>query len=83
MEKFDCFKGVQNTANACFPTFGLNSEIYSINRGIQSKCGKKNCVFGHFSRSVRKVSKKHIWLNRLQILSVSLVETEILRAMLS
>ena len=38
-----------------FPVFGLNTEIYCINIGIQSKYGKLqtriNFVFGHFSRS--------------------------------
>ena len=39
-----------------FPVFGLNSEIYSVNLGIQSEYRKirteKSSVFGHFSRSV-------------------------------
>ena len=38
-----------------FPAFGPNTEIYSVNLRIQSKCGKiwtgKNCVFEHFSHS--------------------------------
>ena len=38
-----------------FPTFGLNTEVYSVNLRIQSKCRKirtrKNSLFGHFSRS--------------------------------
>ena len=38
-----------------FPVFGLNTDIYSVNLRIQSKCGKirtrKSSVFGHFSRS--------------------------------
>ena len=39
-----------------FPAFGLNTEVYSVNLRIQSKCEKirtrKNSVFGQFSRSV-------------------------------
>ena len=39
-----------------FSVFGLNSEIYSVNLGIQSEYRKirtgKSSVFGHFSRSV-------------------------------
>ena len=39
-----------------FPVFGLKKEIYSVNLSIQSKYRKmrtrKNCVSGHFSRSV-------------------------------
>ena len=38
-----------------FPTFGLNTERYSVTLRIQSECGKtrtrKNSVFAHFSRS--------------------------------
>ena len=37
------------------PTFGLNTEIYSVNHCVQSKYEKirtgKNSVFWHFSRS--------------------------------
>ena len=43
-----------------FPAFRLNTEIYSINIRIQSKCRKKwtrnNSVFGHFSRSEKVAS---------------------------
>ena len=39
-----------------FPAFGLNTEIYGVNLGIQSDYRKirtrKNFVYGHFSRSV-------------------------------
>ena len=39
----------------CFPVFGLNTEIYSVNLRIQSEYRKiqtrNNSVFGHFSRS--------------------------------
>ena len=39
-----------------FPVFGLKTERYEVPLRIQSKCGKirtrKNCVLGHFSRSV-------------------------------
>ena len=38
-----------------FPVFGLNTEIYGVNRRIQFEYRKmrarKNSVFGHFSRS--------------------------------
>ena len=43
-------------SGAYFPVFGLNSEIYPVNLGIQSEYRKmrtgKSSVFGHFSRSV-------------------------------
>ena len=43
-----------------FPTFGLNTDRYSVSLRIQSDCEKirtrKNSVFGHFSRSLSKLS---------------------------
>ena len=42
-----------------FPVFGLNPEIYGVNIRIQLEYGKirtrNNYVFGHFSRSEKKV----------------------------
>ena len=42
-----------------FPVFGLNTEIYGVNIRIQLEYGKirtrNNYVFGHFSRSEKKV----------------------------
>ena len=39
-----------------FPVFGLNTEIYEVNRRIQSEYRemptRKNSAFGHFSRNV-------------------------------
>ena len=44
----------------CSPAFRLNTEIYGVGLGIQSKCGKtqtrKNSLFGHFSRSEKEYS---------------------------
>ena len=38
-----------------FPAFGVNTEIYKVNIGIESECRKKwirkNSGFGHFSGS--------------------------------
>ena len=50
-----------------FPTFGLNTEIYSLNLPIPSKCGKirsrKNSDFGRFSHSdVTKSIKSQSWI---------------------
>ena len=40
-----------------FSSFGLDTEIYTVNICIESECGKirtrKNSVFGQFSRSVK------------------------------
>ena len=45
-------------SGSCFPAFGLDMEIYSINLRIQFKCKKtrarNNSVFGHFSRILRQ-----------------------------
>ena len=52
-----CVKSVQirSFSNAYFHVFGLYTEIYGVNRRIQSTYRKiwtrKNSVFGHFSRS--------------------------------
>ena len=52
-----CVKSVQirSFSGLYFPTFEMNTEIYGVNLGIQSECGKmptrKNYVSGHFSRS--------------------------------
>ena len=44
--------------NKFFPVFGLNMEIYLVNRHIQSDYRKirtrKSSAFGHFSRSVKQ-----------------------------
>ena len=46
-----------------FPVFGINTDIYSVNLRIQSEYRKiwirKNCVFGHFSRSVSHEKWRH------------------------
>ena len=45
----------------CFPVFGLNTAIYSVNLRIQSKYRKirtrNNSVFGHFSRTSKQILK--------------------------
>ena len=50
LSKYGDFSGLY------FPLFGLNTEIYSVNLGIQSEYGKirprKTSVFGQFSHSV-------------------------------
>ena len=50
LSKYGVFSGLY------FPLFGLNTEIYSVNLGIQSAYGKirprKTSVFGQFSHSV-------------------------------
>ena len=56
-----------------FPVFRLNTEIYSVNLRIQSKCRKirtrKNSVFGHFSRCEN--SHNH-WFSSQKILVIRL-----------
>ena len=46
---------IRSFSGPCFPVFGLNTEIYSLNLRIQSECRKirtrKSSVFGYFSRS--------------------------------
>ena len=53
-----CVKVVQirSFSGPYFPAFGLNTEIYGVNRD------QKNSVFGHFSRSgiVSNKQKKHV-----------------------
>ena len=55
-----------------FPTFGLNTERYSVSLRIQSEGGKirtrKNSVFEHFSRSAR-ASKLTACTTFLEVLS--------------
>ena len=52
--KNHCVKSVQvkRFSGPYFPVFGLNTKIYPVNLGIQSKYGKirtrKSSVFGHF-----------------------------------
>ena len=52
-----CVKSVRRRSFfwSVFPTFGLNTERYSVTLRIQSECGKtrtrKTSVFAHFSRS--------------------------------
>ena len=57
-----------------FPTFGQNTERYSISLRIQSEYGKKrtrkNSVFGHFSRSVRNIHKWITVLNDFHFLLI-------------
>ena len=56
---------IRSFSSPYFPTFGLNTERYSISLRIQSECRKirirKNSVSGQFSRSVRE------WFDHSQI----------------
>ena len=65
-----CVKSVQirSFSGPYFPAFGMNPEIYSVNHCIHSKCEKvwtrKNSVFGHFSRSDKRLLFSHIKVTR-------------------
>ena len=55
-----------------FPVLGLNTEIYSVNLGIQSEYRKigtrKNSVFGHFSRSEKLKKWMHLSIQHMSFL---------------
>ena len=77
VSKYGVFSG------PCGPAFGLNMEKCAVSLRIQSEYGKirtrKNCVFGHFSRSalffkqwdlmrpVSMIGQKNCWTKKCEI----------------
>ena len=65
-----------------FPVSRLNTEIYGVNIRIQSKHGKirtrKNCVFGHFSRSENFAKYQH-FLPTIRNVSLPEIAVQVLR----